>query len=249
MKKNESLFQRILNAFQVLGFFGILKLVKTRIELSFLSGRVAGSHSQLFEDYYLYRFLDRKDVGFYVDIGANDPNNLNNTAFFYEKGWIGMNIEPDTEKHRQLQEARPKDQNINMGVGSKEGLLEFYRFENDSLSTFVKEEADRREAEGEKLVGIANVAVDRLSEVLKAHLSPATKRIDFMSVDVEGLNLEVLESNDWEVFRPKFLCVEVADYCQNQVNRDRRIVDFLQGKGYSEVFFNGINSIFVDTEQ
>jgi len=247
MQKIKSLINRVLNAVEVLGFVGILKLVKLRIELYFLKNKVKNSHSQLFEDYYLYRFSGEKKTGFYIDIGANDANNLNNTAFFYEKGWSGINVEPDMEKFNQLQNLRPKDLNINMGAGSARGVLKFYRFKNDSLSTFVKKEATRRESEGEALIGEADVPVDRLVEILNKYVSP-NKTIDFMSIDVEGLNFEVLSSNDWNKFRPNFVCIEVADYCQNKVSRDAKVIDFLKKNDYAEVFFNGINSIFKDNK-
>lgn len=246
MKKNKLFGSRLLNAVNTVGFMGVIKIIIVKMRLYFLKKKKVLSHSQLFEDYMLDIFLKHKGEGFYVDVGANDPFNLNNTALFYQKnGWHGINVEPDIDKFRLLQEKRLRDLNINMGVSADKGIIKFYRFEDSSLNTFSSEEAKKRMRQGLRIIDEVNISVDTMASILKNNL-PNSGKIDFMSIDVEGLNLEVLKSNDWNKYRPKYLCVEVAEYCKNILTKDAEIVIFLKNQGYKEIFFNGINSIFMD---
>ena len=115
-----------------------------RSELRYRLKRVLRhSYSQLDEDLVADRLLGRKDSGFYVDVGANDPSRLNNTMRFYQRGWRGISIEPNQECFSRLDKKRPLDINLNIGVSDTSGTLEFYRFFPDTLSTFSKSEADR----------------------------------------------------------------------------------------------------------
>ena len=95
--------------------------------------------------------LNCKPSGFYVDIGANDPQLLSNTQRFYKKGWTGINIEPNIIQYKKFIEMRPNDINLNVGIGSSNKEMDFYILTADTLSTFDKEEALKNEDEyGEK---------------------------------------------------------------------------------------------------
>lgn len=237
---------RIKNAINILGIKGFLRLCLVNINIFFLKKFKKNSYSQLFEDYFLDKFMGFKKDGFYVDIGANDPTFLNNTKLFYLKGWRGINIEPNVRKYKDFLKGRPNDININMGVGEKAETINFYDFNDDVLSTFSSEESKKRLSAGYKIKNISKVDIDRLENILKSHCKSDFKT-DFMSIDTEGFDLAVLKSNDWKKFRPKFICIEVASFDKNEINKDRPLEEFLNSKNYKEVFFNGINSIFVDT--
>ncbi len=248
MKRKKTFKKRIFNALKTVGLWGIIKLIFVNIKLYYLRIRKTPSYSQLFEDYFLDSLMKHSRNGFYVDIGANDPFNLNNTAFFYQKGWHGINIEPDMQKFNLLKEKRPDDININMGVGKNAGILKFYRFKDSSLCTFSEDEAKKRVQQGVELIGETEVFVDTLANILAKNI-PSEKRIDFISIDVEGLNRDVLYSNDWKKYRPRYVCIEVAEYCKDVLTKDMEIVKFLEKQKYKEVFFNGINSIFKDIKK
>ncbi len=177
--------------------------------------------------------------GVFVDVGANDPETLSNTRRFYDRGWRGINVEPNTEVCAELQRQRPEDINLNIGVAPEEGLLTFYRMDPSTLSAFEKNAVqDNLAHPGARLVEEVQVPVEPLRQVLEKHLGD--RKIDFLSVDTEGLDLSVLRSNDWDAFRPRFVLVEIAWM-------GKEIVDYLGTQGYTFVWSNGVNGIFSDS--
>ena len=198
---------------------------------------IKGSYSQKGEDLYIDTLLDKKRNGFYVDIGAFDPNRFSNTKRFYLRGWRGINIEPDSGNIGKFYKRRPLDINLNIGIGTKKGKRLLYKFIPTSLSTFSLKECRKNCKKGFKLVGKESVDVLPLSAVLKKHARKI--KIDFLSVDTEGLDLIVLRSNDWKLFRPRVICIESGRY-KGAVNR------FLLKKGYIEKYSNDINSVYLD---
>ncbi len=194
------------------------------------------SYSQYAEDLFIDRFLDYPKKGFYVDIGANQPNYLNNTKRFYEKGWDGINIEPDINNFNLLEKSRLRDINLNIGISNTEGKIVFYICKVNTLSTFSKETAEKLSREGHEIIEEKKIEVLKLSSVLKKF---EVKQIDFMTIDTEGYDQEVLTSNDWNTFRPKLICIE------DNAGNEHDI--FFKAKNYKKVGFNGLNSFFADT--
>lgn len=95
------------------------------------------SYAQDLEDVIVYSILRDVEDGFYIDVGANDPTNISVTKFFYLRGWHGINIEPLKSKCIKLQEQRPRDINLCIGLGSKKGKFTLYEHKgDDGLSTF-----------------------------------------------------------------------------------------------------------------
>jgi FkbM family methyltransferase len=201
----------------------------------------AGSYSQWQEDLLLDAMLSCKEKGFYVDIGANHPEIYSNTKRFYDRGWNGINVEPITSNFSLFEQLRPRDINLNVGVGSKAGEMEFYQsakeggvfsgFDKKSTLQFVK---------GAEIT-TKTVPVFRLEDILSTHMEERTP-IDFLDVDVEGYELEVLIGNDWSRFRPHLILVEL-------IGRGPEIVKFLEEKAYMYVFSNGGNGIFIDSNR
>jgi FkbM family methyltransferase len=169
---------------------------------------VLKSFSQHGEDLIIDRSLGHKKKGFYVDIGAFDPVRFSNTMRFYRWGWSGINIEPDTEHWKKIAGVRVRDINLNIGIADKKEALTYYVMEPHTLSTFSKKQSLEYEKHGFRLVGQKSVAVWPLADVLREYAK--NKSIDFLSIDVEGFELDVLRSNDWKRFRPKVLCVEMS---------------------------------------
>jgi FkbM family methyltransferase len=203
--------------------------------------RFLKSYSQFGEDLVIDRLLGRPQTGTFVDIGANDPKFLSNTKRFYDRGWRGVNIEPHIGSFRKFVEVRPLDTNLNIGIGPVEGVLDFYHFDPDQNSTFSAKEAERYKSLGEKLVEVHQVKVEPLAAVL----ARVDRPVDFMSVDAEGIDLEVLQSNDWSRFRPRLVCVESGDF-ETRVE-DMNIHNFMRSVGYAQVYFNGCNGIWRDS--
>lgn len=169
---------------------------------------------------------DKRD-GFYVDVGAYHPSLFSNTYFFYINDWRGINIEARPGSAALFDQMRPKDINLELGVSTERGEMTYYFIADDStMNSFSRDFLEHIGMLGSVTREIP-VAVLPLAEILERHL-PAGRAIDFMSVDVEGHDMEVLASNDWERFRPRFVVVE-----DQQVNQERsEIVRFMRGCGY-----------------
>jgi FkbM family methyltransferase len=173
-----------------------------------LGGRL--SYAQEGEDLLIERFLDPvKGVsGFFVDVGAHHPTRFSNTYRLYRRGWRGINIDALPGSKRLFDRRRPRDINIECGVAGARGTLEYIQFNDRALNTFSAEEAARKCHPPFFIVSKVTIPVVPLAELLETHL-PAGQVIDFMSVDVEGFDLEVIGSNDWQRFRPKLVLVEM----------------------------------------
>lgn len=199
--------------------------------------KLKGSSSQYGEDIIISELLNKQN-GFYVDIGANDPYHFSNTNYFYKRGWNGINIEPNINLFNKLQIHRSRDINLNIGVGQKIENICFYIFSASCLSTFSEEAAQRAINKGFALTDKVEVQVYRLDSVLELYLD--SRHIDFMSVDVEGYDLEVLKSNDWDRYRPTLVMVEVEHIANDE------ILNFMKEVGYMPVYNNKANIIFRD---
>ncbi len=193
------------------------------------------SYSQDGEDMILKSFYENQKnyKGFYVDVGAHHPVRYSNTYFFYKKGWKGINIEPTPTAIRLFNLFRSRDINLNLGVAEKPSKLTFYCFNEPALNTFSEEVAlsvDKKE----KYFITKKLEVDvlPLRDILKKHVPPGAK-IDFLTVDVEGLDFEVLKSNDWDNFSPEYLLVEGHATFEEIFTYD--IYVYLKEKNYSIV--------------
>lgn len=199
------------------------------------------SYSQFGEDLVIDALLGCPSEGVYVDVGANDPEILSNTCRFYERGWRGINVEPNSELLDELRRRRPEDINLNLGISAETGELVFYRMEPATLSTFDSSAMrDNLAHSGARLAEEVRVAVEPLRCTFEKHLGG--RAIDFLSVDTEGLDLQILQSNDWLAYRPRLVLVEVAWQAGE-------IVAFLREQGYSLMWSNGVNGIFADDVQ
>lgn len=205
-----------------------------------------GSYSQEGEDLFMEKVLKKKK-GFYIDVGANDPDRFSNTKLFYRKGWNGINIEPDETLFQVLVKRRKRDINVNVGIGEEKSNISFYKFIPHTLSTFSQEEASKYQEQGFQLVESKKVDVEKLVDVLSKHLPHGTA-IDFMSIDTEGFDMHVLRSNNWERFRPRLICIEsvthTVDGKDNKKEDDHEV--YLRDMGYVRIFHNGLNSIYED---
>ncbi len=178
------------------------------------------SYSQCGEDLITRFVFDalRIPVPSYLDIGAHDAHYLNNTYIYYAAGGRGVNVEPDPDLAAKIQAARPRDANLNIGIGEKEGLLEFFVMTTKTLNTFDAAEAHAIEKMGK--VGIERVLelpVRPVNAVLAEHFAAAAP--DFVSLDVEGLDLAILRSFDFSRWRPKVFCVETITYSEQREGR------------------------------
>ncbi len=203
------------------------------------------SYSQLGEDLVIDSLLGHKEKGFYVDVGAGHPIICNNTMRFYKRGWMGINIEPDPVAFAKLMQVRPRDINLSVGVGAQRGTAEYKHFYAGNVSTFSELEAAISMEEGYELESAWPVDVVRLEDVLEEHAED--REIDFMSVDTEGWDLQVLAGNDWSRWSPSVICVETALKHALDASKkyDPAVQRLLESLGYHQVFNNAINTIYL----
>lgn len=167
------------------------------------------SYSQEGEDMVLRRFFEQQENGFYVDVGAHHPYRFSNTALLYEKGWRGINLDPNPGTSTLFNRYRPRDVNLELGVSSNSEPLDFYIFNEPALNTFDSEVAAEHIVGGKwKLLDKKVVQQKALSEILDEYL-PEGQEIDFFTIDVEGLGYDVLASNDWNKYSPKLVLIEI----------------------------------------
>jgi FkbM family methyltransferase len=190
-------------------------------------------YSQDGEDLILDRLLDGASSGFFVDVGAHHPMRFSNTYLFYLRGWRGINIDAQPDSMRLFRRYRPRDINVESGVGSKSGFLPYYQFNEPALNTFDPNEAALKDKPPYHLVQTVQVQVQRL-ETLLEKLLPSGQAIDFLSVDVEGRDLDVLRSNNWEHFRPRYILAETLRTDMLHLV-ECPIVQFLASVGYKPV--------------
>ena len=180
--------------------------------------------SQGGEDAILYALfrekLNRKEKGFFVDVGAYHPYKHSNTYFFYINGWTGINIDACPGSMKKFNKVRPKDLNLEMGIGGKKSKLTYYLVGEDStMNSFSKKHLEENGMLKHVKKEIA-VKVTTLKDVLENY-SALNRTIDFLSIDVEGLDYEVLNSNDWNKFKPDVIvleleCIGIDDVKENE---------------------------------
>ena len=185
------------------------------------------------EDLILNRMLDGQTHGFYVDVGAHHPVRFSNTYLFYKRGWRGINIDAMPGSMKKFDKVRPRDINIECGVAGSAGKLMYCRFNEPALNTFDATEAAHKNKPPYQLIDTVEVTVERLDNLLARHL-PAGQQIDFLSVDVEGKDEEVLRSNDWSRYRPRFILAETLRTDMLHLS-ECSVVQFLRSVGYTPV--------------
>ncbi len=203
------------------------------------------SYAQNREDLILEAFFPEIEKGTYIDIGANHPVRHSVTKRFYDKGWRGMNIEPNPDLFKLIEKHRPEDINLNIGIGSEPGELSFRIYHSldglAGLSTFsdvMKRAYEKNNSAQTKSYTDIKTKVLPLKNVLSQH---KVGKIDFLRINVEGFEHEVLEGNDWTKFRPQMICIEAT-----HLVRDWH--DLLAKVGYKTVFNDGLNDYLIADE-
>jgi FkbM family methyltransferase len=190
------------------------------IKNNFIDVYSTKSYSQEGEDIILARYLYNREKGFYVDVGAHHPKRFSNTYLFYKRGWRGINIDPNPEAIVLLNKYRPRDINLQLGISTEPGKLKYFMFDEPAVNTFDEVRADwLQENTDYRIIAKENIAVDRLDNVLNKYLTTEGK-IDFMSIDVEKYELNVVESNNWKNYRPTLLLVESLDSSLSSISND-----------------------------
>ena len=202
------------------------------------------SYAQNFEDVMLWRALKSVECGFYIDVGANDPDIDSVTKAFYDRGWRGINIEPVAQWHEKLQEKRVRDINLQLAVGAEKGELVLYELPDTGLSTIIKTTAERHEAKHGYTKIERTVLVETLTSICQRfHVAP----IHFLKIDVEGAEKDVLDGLDLSVIRPWIILVE-STFPDTQVEDYAQWDPLIRAANYNYVYYDGLNRFYVAQE-
>lgn len=203
------------------------------------------SYAQEMEDLYIYLLLkDFVSIGNYIDVGANDPVELSVTKAFYDLGWSGINIEPLPDMCALLESERPRDINLCIGIGEREGTLNLFKagtgstFSNDVKRKYIISGGDRNELQREVLP--LQTVYDRYC--------PLGTEIHFCKIDVEGYEKQVLLGIDYGRMRPWVMVVEAAEP-GTAIPCYEAWEDILLSNGYLFAFASGINRYYVASEK
>lgn len=202
------------------------------------------SFSQTGEDRVLASIFREQKTGFYVDIGAHHPKLYSNTHLFYLKGWRGINIDAMPGSMKLFRQYRPRDTNVEIPVGRIKKTLTYHIFSDPAVNTFSKSHAKTLEERGEhRLVDKKTLKVYPLRAVLSKYLL-GKQTVDFLSVDVEGMDWEILVSFSWKAHRPSVVVVEDLTFSVERPTKSR-IYKLIYNKGYSLYAKIGPSLIFI----
>lgn len=197
------------------------------------------TYSQEGEDCLLHRIYVNQMTGFYVDIGAHHPQLFSNTYRFYLRGWQGINIDPLPGSKLLFDKFRPNDLNLEVAISDSNDCLIYHSFEEPAFNTFDTLVAGTRHA---SLLSQQYIRTYKLADILDKYL-PAGQHIDFMTIDVEGLDLNVLRSNDWSRFRPTYVLAESLGMQTIYQVIDSPLHTYMRSNNYS-LFAKCVNTLF-----
>ncbi|MFX1684462.1 FkbM family methyltransferase [Paraburkholderia sp. A2RI-6] len=196
-------------------------------------------------DIVLWRALGHVRNGFYIDVGAADPNVSSITKRFYDHGWHGINLEPDSTFFASLKAARLHDVNLCLAAGREATSRLFHRIAGSGLSTFDAGIAARHQAAGWKVTQ-ETVETLPLAEICRQHCAHGS--IHFLKVGAGGCEGDVLAGADFKNFRPWIVLLETpSPNSQKESNPEWEPI--LASQGYSFVWFDGLNRFYLADER
>jgi FkbM family methyltransferase len=203
------------------------------------------SYAQNMEDYHLSLAFEGQRSGMYIDIGSGHPIADNVSFFFYERGWKGIVVEPQHKLVDLYAHLRPRDIRVSALIGNERGWTDFHIFEQfHGLSTTIEKyaKAAARFGEGYRTVQLPTLSLAHLCDEYSA------TSIDFLKVDVEGGEADVLLSGDWRRYRPKVVVVEAIAPLSEE-HSWHQWEPFLLAQDYRFVLFDTLNRFYVAQEE
>ena len=184
----------------------------------------------------VWEFFGRKRDGVFVEVGANDPVAGSQTWLLEQSGWQGVLVEPQASLCEKLRAARPRSRVFQVACScpDSEGEADLILTEYDGNATL----KPQRDSHGINYVGAERVRITTLDSVLQA---AGVSRMDFVSLDVEGHEIEVMRGFNFEKYKPSLILIEdgVRDLAKHR---------FLKRRGYKLVKRTTLNNWYVPKE-
>ncbi len=201
------------------------------------------SYSQFREDIFINNFFKNKSIGFYIDIGCYHPVKYSNTALIYNRGWSGINIDLNQTSIDLFNIARKRDKNICAAVSNKNDSAEFY-FDHmlSPVNTLSKEFSDMSYKNISKKKYSKKMTQKYTFDKIVQHYKLKIPSIDFLNIDAEAHDYEVIEGFNLTKYKPKLICIELYD-AKLKIN-EKYFTDFLSNYNYSLIEKIGPNGIF-----
>ena len=159
---------------------------------------------------YIFKY---KNDGLYIDVGCQHPISNNNTYILYKKGWNGINIDLDKKNIDLFNISRPDDTNINIAVSDKSGNVNlFYHHDGSSINTINSQNADYQKNKFKKIKLIKSETLNKILANINFN-----KKVDYLNIDVEGHELNVLKGFNILKYRPSIISIEYLDYEMKQL--------------------------------
>ena len=201
------------------------------------------TYSQNEEDLFIDEYFKKKDSGFYIDIGCYHPIKYSNTALLYNRGWKGINIDMNQTSIDLFNIIRKRDKNICAALSNiRKQTVQYFDHSFSPINTLDKKFSDIASKKfsfnhhKEK-----KIETYKFNQIIKAN-DIKTNQIDFINIDVEAHDLEVLEGIDLSIFKPKIICVEMSNNKNNI--KDKKLKDYLNENRYVLIKMIGLNGFF-----
>lgn len=203
-------------------------------------------YSQNGEDIVLGSIFKGIKNGFYVDIGAHHPKRYSNTLKLYKNGWTGLNVDANPLSIEEFKKYRKRDENILAGIGASAEILTYHMFADPAVNTFSVQDAEKwKKSKWNTYLGHRDIKAVSLNSLLDKYVTKNTK-IDYLNIDIEGLDLQVIKTLNWEKYSPTVISIE--DHSFSVANTDAsELYKYLSGKNYVLHSYLNFSLIFVQT--
>ena len=225
----------------------ILKRVTSIVYFFLYKTKLYRCFSQEGEDLIIDRILKFKNIKykdlFFLDIGAGHPIKYSNTFYFYIRGSKGISIDASNKNIKLHKVFRPKDISLNLLLGKKSEIVEYHVFNQPELNTVSKKRLE--ELKKYNISPLFLEKVDQLDSSLffKENITEHINNINFFTIDIEGAELDVLNSIDWKMFKPEIICVEIITLNFDDIF-EHEVYKILKLNGYS-IYSKLVNSIIL----
>jgi FkbM family methyltransferase len=200
--------------------------------------------SQDKEDLFIKNFFKKKNKGIYLDIGCFNPLLWNNTYLLYKKGWSGINVDIQKINIDLFNIARPGDINICCALYDKKKFLDLYNLKgenNSPVMTIDKSHAEKMKFLFKKKIIKKKIETLTFSEMIKNY-NIKINNIDFLNIDTEGSDFNVLKSINIQKYKPKLICIEISQFTKQ--SDKKKILNYLKLNDYKFIYKTSVSSFF-----